>query len=111
MADFHPRGFTHEIADRSARRATVALAGELDLSVTEELRALLLGLVHEGAFDLVLDFEGVRFLDSRTIGALIAVMKQANERGGSLVIRKPQPQVLKSLMILGLGPSFGLEPD
>ena len=60
-----------EIADWSI----VTIYGELDVATAPTLRERLIALVGEGSTKLVLDLEGVDFLDSTGLGTIISALK------------------------------------
>ena len=95
--------------ERGDRSATVHLAGELDLSVADELRDLLDGLIGAGRARIDIDLSETRFVDSRAIGVLIGAQKRAQVVGGRILVRKPQSTVRKAFDILGLSPVFEIE--
>lgn len=66
MADSYTIG-TERTADGSA--TTLRLSGEFDINARDDLREALLLAIADG--DVVVDLEGVSFLDSEALGALI----------------------------------------
>ncbi len=52
--------------------------------------------------NLVLDFDGVTFMDSSGIGAVVGRYKEIAARGGRVMIIRVKPQVDKVLEISGL---------
>ena len=101
-------GLEHNV-ESGERSATVHLAGELDLSVADELRDLLDGLIGGGRAHIELDLSQTRFVDSRAIGVLIGAQKRAQRVGGRILVRRPQATVRKAFDILGLSPIFEIE--
>jgi anti-anti-sigma factor len=63
-----------------ANRTVVALAGECDLSVRDELTSALLGAVGEGR-EVVVDMGALRFLDSSGVHGLITAYHAAKRDG------------------------------
>lgn len=51
---------------------------------------------------LTLDMSGVTFMDSASLGALVALTKQARAAGGDLVVRGVRPEVRRSIELLRL---------
>ena len=72
--------------------AVVRLTGRVDLESAESIRERLRGLVQEGVRHLVLDLQGVSFLDSTGLGALVSGIKTARLAGGDLRIARPGAQ-------------------
>ncbi len=52
--------------------------------------------------NLVLDFDGVTFMDSSGIGAVVGRYKEITARGGKVMLIRVKPQVDKVLEISGL---------
>jgi anti-anti-sigma factor len=86
-------------ASRSRNGRTVVIAaGEIDLATCDQLREVLAAC--DG--DVTVDLSPVGYLDSSGIGVLIAQRNRLGRSGGSLVLHRPQPQVRKTLGIVGL---------
>ena len=69
----------------------------------------------EGAFQqalagghifLVLDMEGLPYIDSSGIGSVVNALRQANKAGGSVKLVNPAPFVAKTLKMVGILPLF-----
>lgn len=101
-------GLDHKV-ESGERSATIRLAGELDLSVADELRDLLDGLIGGGRARIDIDLSETSFVDSRAIGVLIGAQKRAQCVGGRILVRKPQSTVRKAFDILGLSPVFEID--
>ena len=65
----------------------------LDAHNSGELKAQMLKLFEEGKNDLVVDLQGVRFVDSSGLGALVSGFKNASSRNGNLKLAGLQLQV------------------
>ena len=65
-------------------RAVVAVQGDLDVFSAAALREHFASLIDTGHHHVVVDLDGVEFLDSTGIGALVAVLKRARAHDGSL---------------------------
>ena len=102
-------GGLDQTVESRERSATVHLSGELDLSVADELRELLDGLIGGGQARIELDLSQTRFVDSRAIGVLIGAQKRAQGAGGRILVRHPQATVRKAFDILGLSPIFEID--
>ena len=68
------------------RWTVVVVAGELDLHTSPALRDHILGLIESGTALLAIDMTKVDFMDSSSLGALVACLKRLRERDGRLVL-------------------------
>lgn len=71
----------------------VVIHGRLDLMTAVELKTRLEGLVDEGWSRLVLDLDGVQFIDSSGLGAMIAGLRAARVAGGDCRIARAGEQI------------------
>ena len=79
------------------------LAGELDHHTAPDLRdALDREIALNNTVNIVLDFDGVTFMDSSGIGVIVGRYKQISARGGKVMVIRVKPQVDKILEISGL---------
>ncbi len=79
------------------------LTGELDHHTAPELRdALDREISINNTVNIVLDFDGVTFMDSSGIGVIVGRYKQISARGGKVMVIRVKPQVDKILEISGL---------
>src|SRR4051812_11996340 len=83
-------------------RATVALAGECDLTVRDELTSALLAAV-ERAPVVMVDLSALTFLDSSGVHCLVTAHHVALERGRRLYVTNAAGVVATVLDITGIG--------
>ena len=88
--------------------AVVDVKGEIDVYTAPKLREKLIELVSEGSYDVVVNLEGVDFLDSTGLGVLVGALKKVRADGGTLDIVCTQERILKIFDITGLDKVFGL---
>jgi anti-anti-sigma factor len=88
----------------------VALAGDCDIAVREELTATLLAAVGRSA-SVVVDLAEVDFLDSSGVHGLVAAHRAAVERGGRIVVENPTGSVAAVLDLTGIGHLLGRDGD
>lgn len=93
--------------DRADGRVQVGIRGELDRSAAERIRCALVDVVCAAGTDEVLvDLDGVGFIDAAGIAALLASHEAARRAAVRLRIADPQPYVRRSLIVAGLAPLF-----
>jgi anti-sigma B factor antagonist len=70
------------------------------------LRRDLFEMIERGQVSIALRLDGVAFLDSDGITALLACQREAVRRGGGIVIVDPSPGVERTLRLVRLGQVF-----
>ncbi|HEX3824697.1 MAG TPA: STAS domain-containing protein [Mycobacteriales bacterium] len=88
--------------------AVVAVTGEIDVATAPSLQAKLVELVTAGKVDLIVDLQGVDFLDSTGLGVLVSTVKRARSGGGDLSLVCTHPNLLKVFEITGLTKVFAI---
>ncbi|MEP9384547.1 anti-sigma factor antagonist [Nocardioides sp. KR10-350] len=97
------------LATREVDGATVvAVGGEIDVYTAPKLRDKITELVGAGCYDLVVDLEGVEFLDSTGLGVLVGGLKKVRAHDGSLSLVCTQDRLLKIFRITGLAKVFDI---
>jgi anti-sigma B factor antagonist len=89
----------------------VSVYGELDVASAPELRERLIEPVTGGAHLLILDLEGLDFLDSTGLGAIISALKRARTNGGDLRLVCTQSRIRRLFEITALDKAFPLFPS
>jgi anti-sigma B factor antagonist len=90
----------------------LTLSGELDLGSADALREALTDAVKSPAVDAVLvDLEGLSFLDSTGIGVLVAGWRSATDSGKRLRVDKAHGMALEVMRITGVWPHLSGEAD
>ena len=98
-------------------RPVIVLSGETDLASNDLLSALLARQLAGGTRQLTVDVSGLRFADSSGVRALILAAVTSKDRGGSLVLLRPQHAVARVLEPMGAERVFTIrggpygEPD
>jgi anti-anti-sigma factor len=86
---------------QDGRTATVAAAGEIDLSTVDELRTAVFAAA-EGSDRLVLDMSGVGFIDSAGLGTLLELRSTLHNKVVSFEIVAGDGPVRQAVQITGL---------
>lgn len=84
----------------------LAASGEIDLYTAPNLQTRLTEAVRDTSPHVVIDLSNVEFCDSTGMNVLLAALKRARERGGSLSLAGPQSPVRRILEITGLDTVF-----
>ena len=87
-------------------RVIVAVGGEIDVYTAPKLRDMILELVSQGHHNLVVDLEGVDFLDSTGLGVLVGGLKKVRAQEGSMELICSHDRLLKIFRITGLAKVF-----
>lgn len=93
---------TRTVSDRTV----VVVSGEIDVYTAPKLREQLIDLVSSGAYHLIVDMEGVDFLDSTGLGVLVGGLKRVRAHEGTLRLVCTQERILKIFRITGLTKVF-----
>lgn len=86
----------------------VAPQGALDMASATEMK--LQDYLNAGKTRLVLDLEGVEYIDSAGLGEIVRAMKRAREVGGDLRLWGLREDVLRIFEITGLNKAFAIYP-
>ncbi len=95
-------------------RTVISVSGEIDVYTAPSLRERINELVAAGQHDLIVDLEGVEFLDSTGLGVLVGSLKRVRAHDGALRLVCTQEKILKVFRITGLTkvfPIFGSLPQ
>jgi anti-anti-sigma factor len=84
----------------------IVLSGETEFMVVGQLSALITAQLSAGTRQLTIDMTELRFADPLSIRALVLTARTLKERGGSLVLLRPQPPVIKALALMGVEKMF-----
>jgi len=95
--------------ERDTRGVRVRVVGELDLASVPELNSVLETLKDDGYGRLLLDLDGVEFIDSSGLSAIIHAHDSADRSGHPLTIRCSAPQVQKLFELTGMLDYFTFE--
>ena len=85
----------------------VTVAGDLDSATSPELGAVLDPLVAAANCSIVMNLEGVTFMDSSGLRALVRCANDAAAQGGRLVLTRVSEPVTRLLEVTGLVEHLG----
>ena len=96
-----------EVEERNGH-TVLAVTGEVDVYTAPRLRERLVELVTEGKRKIVVNLEGVDFLDSTGLGVLVGGLKRLRSNDGDMSLVSTQPRILKVFEITGLTKVFAI---
>ncbi len=91
------------------RFVLLAVDGELDASTAPQLRDRIQALTNERGTNLVVDLQGVGFLDSSALSVLVSGRKAALANDGTLRLVCSNPNVLKVFQLTQLDEVFDID--
>jgi len=92
--------------------AVVDLSGRITLGeASGRLRDTIKGLVTDNTKDILLNLEGVTYMDSSGLGELVGAFATVSNRGGRLKLFGLQPRVHELMNITKLYSVFEIFPD
>jgi anti-anti-sigma factor len=78
----------------------ITLSGEVDITTAAELSELITGQLADET-QLTVDVAGLDFADTAAIRVLLVAARRLRQRGGDLVLLRPQRALARVLKILG----------
>lgn len=94
-----------------AATQVVTVAGEVDIFTAPEFKERIAGAIDAGREVVVVDLGAATFIDSSSLGILIAAHRRLRDRGGRLVVACGVPAVLKTFKITGLDSVLEVHAD
>lgn len=89
-------------ATRQGTELLLELAGELDLATEPLFRVTLHEQFGDETTNVTLDCSQLTFMDSSALAALLRTKREAQARGGDLILVEPRPSVERLLGLSGL---------
>lgn len=80
----------------------VVLTGQLDVATAPEVRQVLMEAQYGGSTRLLVDLEGVEFLDSFGLGVLVGAVRRARTHDGEVVLACSRPRLRRLLTVTRL---------
>lgn len=97
--------------DRREGVCVLALTGEVDVYTAPKLKEKMVEAIEGGCARLVVNMDGVSFIDSSGLGVLVSALRRAREREGGVRIVCDRDNILKIFRITGLDKVFPIFPD
>ncbi len=79
----------------------ITLSGETDVTTVAELSELITAQLSGGTLHLTIDAAGLSFADSASVRVLVLAARTLRQRGGGLVLLRPQRVLARMLEIMG----------
>jgi anti-sigma B factor antagonist len=98
-----------DITDKDDYRVLKAM-GDLDVYTVRTLRDAIGKMIQEETPRVVVDLDGVPFMDSSGLGALMGGVRRLREAGGDLAVACTREQHLKLFAITGFGEGVSIAP-
>jgi anti-sigma B factor antagonist len=87
--------------------AIVDFNGRLAIGVSDTILPRIIGeILGEGSKKILLNLSDMDYIDSNGLGELVQAYREAQRRGASLRLLKPQDRVAKTLRLTNLLPMF-----
>lgn len=99
------------ITDSDSQGSVLRLTGEIDLCCAPELRAELEAQAATRPAMLIVDLDGVTFIDSSGLSALIGCWRKMQEQGGKLAVVGAKGEVLEVFRLTHLDELIALFPS
>ena len=96
-----------EVTERNGY-SVLSVRGEVDVYTAPKFRERLIEMVSEGKHQIIVDLEGVDFLDSTGLGVLVGGLKRLRSHNGDLLLVCTQSRILKVFEITGLTKVFSI---
>ncbi len=97
-----------EVDETRSPYTVLVVKGEVDVYTAPRLRERLVELVSQGKLQVIVDLEGVDFLDSTGLGVLVGGLKRLRSNDGDLGLVCTQSRILKVFEITGLTKVFAI---
>ncbi|MHB1340780.1 MAG: STAS domain-containing protein [Coriobacteriia bacterium] len=92
--------------ERDGTTCRITVTGEVDVYTSPMLKAHIVDAVDDGCTDMIVDLEGVGFIDSSGLGVLVSGLRRVKERSGSMRLVCTKENILKIFRITGLDKVF-----
>jgi anti-sigma B factor antagonist len=89
-------------------QTVIEVSGEIDVYTAPRFRETLVSLVEAGNYRLIVDMEGVEFLDSTGLGVLVGGLKRVRVHDGEIDLVCTQGRILRIFRITGLSKVFSI---
>lgn len=100
------------ISSESLKRVELlTVTGRVDSSNAHELDAAIKAPMENGRYNLVIEMQGVTYMSSAGLRALVAALRDCKKRGGDVRLSNPSERVMDVLNLAGLNSLFEIFED
>lgn len=92
--------------EREGIACRLTLSGEIDVYTSPKLKQELVGAIDGGCVNVLVDLEGVAFIDSSGLGVLVSALRRVKEHDGTMRLVCTREGILKIFRITGLDKVF-----
>lgn len=92
--------------ERDGDTCVMKLGGEVDVYTSPLFKERLVKSIDDGCRSIVVDLEGVEFIDSSGLGVLVSGLRRIKENEGSIHLVLTREPILKVFRITGLDRVF-----
>ena len=86
----------------------VSVMGEMDVYTAPQFRQRLVEVLTQGKSRIVVDLEGLEFIDSTGLGVLVGALKRARNQDGDIELVLTKPAIARVFEITGLTKVFAI---
>ena len=80
----------------------IDISGQIDVYTSPKVKEAVNALISGGAYNLIVNLEQVRYIDSTGLGVLIGALKKVREHNGHIFLVCVDQQIKKVFTITGL---------
>lgn len=91
--------------------AVLDVAGEIDAHTASRLRESIRNELDRGRYQVIVNLEGVSFMDSSGLGVLVSALKRIREHDGELHLVFSQRTIVRVMEVTGLDKVIPLHPN
>ena len=84
------------------------VCGDVDVYTSPKVKESINALIEKEIYNIVVNLEDVRYVDSTGLGVLIGALKRVKEHNGNIVLVCTNPQIKKIFQITGLVKIFSI---
>jgi len=84
----------------------IEVTGEVDVYTAPKLKSRILSLIDNQQYSMIIDLNGVDFMDSSGLGVLVGGLKRVGPHEGNIALVLNRPNILKIFKITGLDKVF-----